>query len=76
MPHIHVKIVGKSEDEKTKLAELLTKAVMEAVDSKEANITVRIEDIDKAEWVEKVYKPDIADHWSELYKKPGYDPFN
>ena len=75
MPHIHIKIVGKSEEEKAKLAEEITKAVMDSVHAAEANISVRIEDIDKADWGEKVYKPDIVDHWTELYKKPGYDPF-
>ena len=74
MPHVHIQIVGKSEQEKTRLAELVTKAIIDAVQAKEANITVRIEDIDKADWVEKVYKPEIAAHWAELYKKPAYDP--
>jgi len=74
MPHIHVKIAGKTEAEKTKLAEEITKAVINAVQAKEANITVSIEDIDKEDWVEKVYKPDILGHWDTLYKKPGYNP--
>ena len=74
MPLIHVKIVGKSEAEKTLLADEITKAVMHTVQSKEANITISIEDIQKEDWVEKVYKPDILGHWDTLYKKPGYDP--
>jgi len=76
MPHIHIKIVGKSEAEKTQLADEITKAVMHAVQSKEANITISIEDIQKEDWVEKVYKPDILGHWDQLYKKPGYDPLS
>ncbi|HZY35716.1 MAG TPA: tautomerase family protein [Mucilaginibacter sp.] len=74
MPHIHVKIAGKTEAEKIKIAEEITKAVINAVQAKEANITVSIEDIDKGDWVEKVYKPDILGHWDMLYKKPGYNP--
>ncbi len=76
MPHIHVKIAGKSEAEKMQLANEITKAVMHAVQSKEANITISIEDIQKEDWVEKVYKPDILGHWDQLYKKPGYDPLS
>ena len=74
MPHIHVKIAGKTEAEKAALAEAITNAVINAVQSKEANISVSIEDVDKADWVEKVYKPDILGHWDILYKKPGYNP--
>jgi len=74
MPHIHVKIAGKTEAEKTALAKAITNAVINAVQSKEANISISIEDVDKADWVEKVYKPDILGHWDMLYKKPGYNP--
>ena len=74
MPHIHVKIVGKSEEEKTRLAEEITKAVMNAVQAKEDNISVTIEDIKKEDWVENVYKPDILGRKDQLYKKPGYNP--
>lgn len=74
MPHIHVKIAGKTDEEKTKLAEAITKAVMNAVQSAEDNISVSIEDILKEDWVEKVYKPDILAHQDWLYKKPGYNP--
>jgi 4-oxalocrotonate tautomerase len=75
MPHIHIQIAGlKSDEEKTKLAEEVTKAVIKVAGSKEGNITVRIEDVNKSDWIEKVYKPDILAHWDELYKKPGYDP--
>jgi 4-oxalocrotonate tautomerase len=74
MPHIHVKIVGKTGEEKVRLAEEITKAVISAVQASEANISVSIEDIEKSEWVEKVYKPDILGRAGQLYKKPGYDP--
>jgi len=59
MPHIHVKIAGKTEEEKTRLAEAVTEAVMQSVQAKEANISVSIEDVEKDDWVEKVYKPDF-----------------
>ncbi|WP_116788119.1 tautomerase family protein [Flavobacterium psychrotrophum] len=74
MPHIHVKIVGKTDEEKTKLAEDITAAVVISLNTSEANVSVAIQDIEKEEWVEKVYKPDILAHQTRLYKKPGYEP--
>jgi 4-oxalocrotonate tautomerase len=35
---------------------------------------VSIEDVEPADWTEKVYKPDIMQKPATLYKKPGYDP--
>jgi catechol 2,3-dioxygenase-like lactoylglutathione lyase family enzyme len=32
-------------------------------------------DIEKEDWTEKVYKPDIHNKKDSLYKKPGYNPF-
>jgi 4-oxalocrotonate tautomerase len=74
MPHIHVKIVGKTDEEKARLAEEITKAVITAIQANEANISISIQDVEKSDWVEKVYKPDIVGHAGKLYKKPGYDP--
>lgn len=74
MPHIQVKIVGKTEEEKVRLAAAITQAVMSAVQAEEANISVAIVDVAKSDWVETVYKPDILAHPNLLYKKPGYDP--
>ncbi|PWS29762.1 tautomerase family protein [Pedobacter paludis] len=73
MPHIHVKIVGKTDEEKRNLSEAITEAVKVSVGADEANITISVEDVEKADWVEKVNKPDIIGHWDQLYKKPGYD---
>ncbi|NVN12877.1 tautomerase family protein [Nguyenibacter vanlangensis] len=75
MPHVIVKLyAGKSEEQKARLAEEITRAVMAAVGSKEAAVSVGIEDVAPADWVETVYKPDILGKPGTLYKKPGYDP--
>ena len=74
MPHVHIKIAERSETEKALLADKITKATMNAVACKEADISVSIENIDPNEWVEKVFKPDILAPWDKLYKKPGYGP--
>jgi 4-oxalocrotonate tautomerase len=36
---------------------------------------VAFEEIEKENWAEKVYKPDILNGKGSLYKEPGYNPF-
>ena len=75
MPHVIVKLYsGKSEQQKSKIAEEITKAVMAATNCAEKSVSVSIEDVEPDHWVEKVYKPDIVDKWDKLYKKPAYNP--
>jgi 4-oxalocrotonate tautomerase len=76
MPHILVKVVpGKSDEQKSRLAEAITKDVIDIFDTKEASVTVAVEEVEKQDWAEKVYRPDIQEKWNTLYKKPGYNPF-
>ncbi|MBI1356352.1 MAG: 4-oxalocrotonate tautomerase [Acidobacteria bacterium] len=73
MPHVIVKMwPGKSEQQKTRLAERVTEAVMETLHYGEDSVSVAIEEIDSGEWARKVYQPDIQARWDSLYKKPGY----
>jgi 4-oxalocrotonate tautomerase len=75
MPHLIVKMYsGRSEKQKTRLAEEITKAVMTTLNYGEESVSVAIEDVEPKDWVEKVYKPDIVGHPDKLYKKPGYSP--
>jgi 4-oxalocrotonate tautomerase len=75
MPHVIVKLYsGRSEKEKSKLAEEITKAVMATLKYGEESVSVGIEDIKPEDWVERVYKPDILSHAEKIYKKPGYNP--
>lgn len=77
MPHILVKVVpGKSDEQKRRLAEEITKDVIEIFNTKEESVTVAIEEVEKQDWAEKVYGPDIQGKWNHLYKKPGYNPFD
>ena len=73
MPHVIVKLwPGKSEQQKTGLAEAITKDVMNIFDYGEESVSVAMEEIKPEEWAEKVYKPDILENSKKLYKKPGY----
>jgi 4-oxalocrotonate tautomerase len=75
MPHVIVKLwTGKSEKQKTALAEQITKAVTTTLNYGEEAVSVAMEEIDPKDWTEKVYKPDILARPDQIYKKPGYDP--
>ena len=75
MPHVIVKLyAGRSEQQKAKIAEEVTKAIMASTGNGEESVSIGIEDVEPADWVEKVYKPDIIGKTDKLYKRPGYDP--
>ena len=75
MPHVIVKLwTGKSERQKARLAEEVTKAVMATLGYGAESVSVSLEEFDPGEWTEKVYKPDIIDGRGKLYKEPGYGP--
>ena len=74
MPHVIVKLwPGKSEQQKVRLANAITKDVMDVLAYGEESVSVAMEEIAPQEWAELVYKPDIANKPKQLYKKPGYD---
>jgi 4-oxalocrotonate tautomerase len=73
MPHIIVKTVPRrSEQEKTQLAEEITKDVMEVFCVGEEFVSVAIEEIKSEDWAEKVYGPEILNSPEKLYKRPAY----
>ena len=75
MPHVIVKLwPGKSEEQKTKLAQAIVKDVTKALHYGEESVSVSMEEVPASEWLEKVYKPDIERKPDQLYKKPGYEP--
>jgi 4-oxalocrotonate tautomerase len=75
MPHVIVKLwPGKSEQQKTRLAEAITRNVMEILHYGDESVSVALEEVKSRDWLEKVYKPDILNKWDNVYKKPGYDP--
>jgi 4-oxalocrotonate tautomerase len=74
MPHVIVKLwPGKSEHQKIRLAEAITKDVMEILHYGEESVSVAMEEVKSKDWVEKVYKSDVKNKWDTLYKKPAYD---
>ncbi len=74
MPHVIVKLYsGRSEKEKSKLADEVTKAVMATLNTGEEAVSVGIEDVKPEHSVATVYKPDILGKSGTIYKKPGYN---
>ena len=75
MPHVIVKMYsGRSERDKRRLAEEITKVVTATLKYGEESVSVAIEEIAPRHWVEEVYNQDILGHPEKIYKKPGYTP--
>ena len=73
MPHVIVKLwPGKSEAQKQRLADKITRDVMDAFNYGEESVSVAFEEVPSHDWKQQVYKPDIQDKWDRVYKKPGY----
>ena len=76
MPHITIKLYpGRSDDQKKELANEIVKDVVAIAKCEKKVVSVAFEEIDPADWPEKVYKPDILNKKNTLYIKPGYNPF-
>jgi 4-oxalocrotonate tautomerase len=77
MPHVIIKLYpGRSEEQKTKLANEIVKDVVAIAKCEEKSVSVAFEEIKREEWAEKVYRTDILDKKNSLYKEPGYNPFD
>jgi len=75
MPHVVVKLwPGKTEQQKSRLAEAIVKDLMSILNYGENTVSVAIEEVKSKDWTEMVYKPEIQSKWDTLYKKPGYEP--
>ena len=73
MPHVVVKLwPGKSEQQKLRLAEAITRSVVEILHYAEESISVAMVEVRPREWAEKVYQREIENNLGGLYKKPGY----
>jgi len=76
MPHVIVKLLpGRSEQQKSRLAEAIVKDVVALARCDEQSVSVAIEEIQPEDWAEQVYRPEILNRPEQLYKKPGYNPF-
>ena len=73
MPHVLVKMYsGRTDEQKSKLAEEITKALQTALGSTLESISVAVQDVQKDDWMEQVYEPEIVANADKLFKRPGY----
>lgn len=73
MPHIIVKMwPGKSEQQKQRLADAITRNVAEVLGYGEESVSVGIEEVASRDWADQVFNPDIRGKPDTIYKKPGY----
>jgi 4-oxalocrotonate tautomerase len=76
MPHVIVKLYpGRTDEQKTRLAEEIVKDVVTIAKCEEKSVSVAFEEIKPEDWAERVYRPDILENPQTIYKKPGYNPF-
>lgn len=73
MPHVIVKMwPGRSEEQKNRLAEAITRDLTDILKCPEESVSVAVEEVAQQDWAAAVYKPDIHGKWDKVYKKPGY----
>ena len=75
MPHVIVKLYpGRTEEQKRQLTDEIVRSVVSIAGCTEDAVSVGFEEVPPDQWVDAVYKPNIASKQSTLYKKPGYTP--
>jgi 4-oxalocrotonate tautomerase len=73
MPHVIVKLwPGKSEQQKSRLAEAIAKDVMRVLNYGEESGSVAVEEVSSQDWAEQVYKPETENSPETLYKRPEH----
>lgn len=74
MPHVSIKHFPKdlTAEQKDRLAQAITDVVTEHFHVSDAAVSIALEPVDKADWNEKVYGPDITANQDRLIKPPGY----
>ena len=73
MPHVEIKCFpGRTEAQKIKCAEEVTKAITETMGCAASSVSVAINEISRDDWKEQVWDAKIVPDAEFLYKKPGY----
>jgi 4-oxalocrotonate tautomerase len=73
MPHILVKLMpGRSDAQKQALTDAIVREGMKTLGNDAEAFSVAFEEVPMAEWDDRVFEPDIINHWNRLTKKPGY----
>jgi 4-oxalocrotonate tautomerase len=74
MPHVIVKLWGKSADQKRRLSDAIVRDVTSILNYGDESVSVAFEEVASNEWTDRVVNPDILGNWDSLTKEPGYIP--
>lgn len=73
MPHIVVKLwPGRNDETKVNLAQKIANTVAEELEVDIGDVSVAIEEINRNDWGEQVYKKEIKDK-PNIYVRPNYE---
>lgn len=73
MPHVIVKFYPERDPEETRvMGQRVAQALHDTMGFAIENVSVAIQVVEKAAWMETVYEPDIAAEGVRLVKRPGY----
>jgi 4-oxalocrotonate tautomerase len=61
---------GKTEQQKTRPAEAITKTVMDILHYGQESVSVAMEEVKSQDWVQQVYRPGIQNRWDKLTRNP------
>jgi Tautomerase enzyme. len=60
MPHVVIKMYpGRTQEQKEKLAERITQALIETIGCQEKSISIAVEEVPPEDWDRYVYRPEI-----------------
>ena len=73
MPHVEIKCYpGRTEEQKLMCAEEVTAAIVKTMGCEASSVSVAIKEINKEDWKNEVWDPQIIAESDALYRKPGY----
>ncbi len=73
VPHVIVQLwPGKTDDQKQRLTETITRGVMDTLEYGEDAVSAAFEEVEPAQWTARVYEADIIKERAKLTKQPSY----
>lgn len=73
MPHITIKMLkGRTDEQKTKAAQQVADALVEAIGCSADHVSVAVEDYTPQEW-QDVFRKEVTES-DHIFKEPHYDP--
>ncbi|MET0327657.1 MAG: tautomerase family protein [Luteimonas sp.] len=75
MPHVILKLYpGRDAAATRAMADAIAAALHDSGDYALENVSVAVEEVEPARWMQDVYAPDIEGRIEQLVRRPGYGP--